>query len=80
MRHEPRLALDGGPDGLDPIRALVRGAPARLRRPGAIVLEVGEGQAASVEAILREAEASRTEVRKDLSGLERVIIGRFEES
>ncbi len=35
---------------------------------------------ASVEAILREAEASRTEVRKDLSGLERVIIGRFEES
>jgi release factor glutamine methyltransferase len=77
VRHEPRSALDGGPDGLDALRAILREAPPLLRRPGAIVLEVGQGQAARVESLLREAGAAGTEVRKDLAGIERVVLGRF---
>ena len=39
---EPRLALDGGSDGLDIVRKLLRQAPARLKPHGIVVLEVGE--------------------------------------
>jgi release factor glutamine methyltransferase len=77
VRHEPRSALDGGPDGLDAVRAILREAPGLLRHPGAIVLEVGPGQAARVESLLREAGAVDTGVRKDLAGIERVVLGRF---
>ena len=77
VRCEPRVALDGGPDGLEPIRGLLALAPMRLRGPGALVLEVGEGQASRVEALLRAAGADVTEVRKDLAGIERVVIGHF---
>lgn len=79
VRHEPRVALDGGPDGLDAIRALIREAPLHLRRPGAIVLEVGPGHAAAVEGLLRDAGAGQVEIRKDLAGMERVVVGRFSE-
>jgi release factor glutamine methyltransferase len=77
VRHEPRLALDGGADGLDVISAFVRAAPARLRPGGVVALEVGLGQAPAVERLLREAGAIATEIRKDLAGVERVALGRF---
>lgn len=80
VRHEPRLALDGGADGLGLLRRLIEGAPARLNRPGHLVVEVGCGQAPRVEALLREAGASGVEIAKDLAGVERVVSGRFEES
>jgi release factor glutamine methyltransferase len=78
VRHEPKMALDGGPDGLDVVRELVRHAPGALSHAGAVVLEVGEGQASEVERLLREAGAPDTAVRKDLAGIERVVIARFE--
>jgi release factor glutamine methyltransferase len=77
VRHEPRAALDGGPDGMSVIGPLVRDAPARLASPGHLVLEVGAGQAPDVEQRLRGAGASRVEIRKDLAGVERVVIGTF---
>jgi release factor glutamine methyltransferase len=80
VRHEPKMALDGGPDGLDVVRELVRHAPGVLSHAGAVVLEVGEGQASEVERLLREAGAPDTGVRKDLAGIERVVIARFEGS
>lgn len=80
VRHEPRTALDGGPDGLDAVRALASRASRCLRRPGALVLEVGAGQAAEVERLLRAAGADRAESRKDLAGVERVVVGRFGEA
>jgi release factor glutamine methyltransferase len=46
--REPRLALDGGADGLDLIRVLLRQAPRYLNRGGAVLLEIGEGQAAAL--------------------------------
>ena len=47
-RHEPRRALDGGPDGLDAYRALLRRLPSLLNPGGVAVLELGAGQAAPV--------------------------------
>ncbi len=77
---EPREALLAGPDGLDAIRALLdeRGrAFSRYagKRTNALALEVGEGQAAAVGALLREAGFGPTEVRSDLAGIERVVVG-----
>ena len=68
---EPREALLAGPDGLDAIRAcLVEPVRANL------ALEVGEGQAGPVGELLREAGFGSVEVRADLAGIERVVIGR----
>jgi release factor glutamine methyltransferase len=77
LQHEPRLALDGGPDGLDVIRTLVREAPPLLRPGGALLLEIGAGQAPVVGALLRDAGACGVELRRDCAGIERVAIGRF---
>ncbi len=51
--HEPRLALDGGSDGLDLIEALLRQAPRYLRPHGAVVLEFALGQEDAVERLAR---------------------------
>ena len=73
-RHEPRLALDGGPDGLDLYRRLLADAPARLRPGGSLLLEIGADQAAAVAALARAAfPAGRIGVHRDLAGLDRVI-------
>ena len=50
--HDPRGALDGGPDGLDAYRRIVRQARHRLTEHGWLVLEVGDGQADAVSAIM----------------------------
>jgi release factor glutamine methyltransferase len=79
-RWEPREALLAGPDGLDAYRALLtrRGGP--LRRLGtqgtdALALEVGEGQAEAVAALLEEAGFSSISTRRDLAGIERLVTG-----
>lgn len=72
--HEPRLALDGGPDGLDVYRRLIPAAAARARV--AVLLEVGDGQAQAVAALLEAAGLSEVRTWKDLSGTERVVGGR----
>jgi release factor glutamine methyltransferase len=79
-KWEPREALLAGPDGLDAIRALLgeRGrAFSRYagKRATALALEVGEGQAAAVGELLREAGFGSIEVRRDLAGIERVVVG-----
>lgn len=74
--HEPRLALDGGADGLDAYRALV---PSCRRARHGVLFEVGDGQADAVAALL-DAAGFTTSRRKDLTGVERVVIGRRPES
>ena len=76
VRHEPHLALWGGPDGLDLIRRLVARAPERLAPGGAIVLEVSDEQAAAVQALLAEAGFTGVERHRDLAGVERVLSAR----
>lgn len=76
LGYEPRLALDGGADGLDAYRALIPDA-ARLLEPGGLVaLEIGEGQAPSVETLLVGAGFHATETRADLAGIVRCVLAR----
>ncbi len=69
--HEPRRALDGGPDGLDAYRDLLRHMPALLQPGGTAVLELGAGQAAAVSGL---AEGWTVALRRDLAGIERAIV------
>lgn len=72
---EPASALDGGPDGLAAYRLIVGQIPRLLSPGGAAVLEVGEGQAASVGA-LGKAAGLRASTAADLSGISRAVIFR----
>jgi release factor glutamine methyltransferase len=78
VRKEPLAALDGGRDGLEVIRRLVKDAPPLLSPSGALALEVGAGQAPAVIAIFaadgRYAPAAAT---PDLAGIERVVAARL---
>ncbi|MDQ0474682.1 peptide chain release factor N(5)-glutamine methyltransferase [Labrys wisconsinensis] len=75
--HDPRLALDGGADGLDAYRAIAAQAEPRLAPGGALVLELGAGQEEAVAAVLAEAglEAERP-ARRDLGGVPRALTAR----
>ncbi|MBJ7458666.1 MAG: peptide chain release factor N(5)-glutamine methyltransferase [Thermoleophilaceae bacterium] len=75
-RFEPRLALDGGPDGFELVRRLAVAAPAQLKPGGTIALEIGQDQALETEAILRAAGFVDTARHEDLNGIERVVSGR----
>lgn len=75
-RHDPRLALDGGPDGLDAYRAIAAGAAAHLRPGGRVAVEIGAGQADAVAALFADAGLADIERRRDLAGRDRVIIAR----
>lgn len=74
LRHEPRVALDGGSDGLQLQRRLIREAPPLLARPGHLLLEVGQGQARTLEVMLREVGANPVRILEDLTGVERVVV------
>ncbi len=73
--HEPRLALDGGPDGLDAYRRLMPDVARLLRPGGRFALEIGQGQGDDVIAIARAAGLVPEAVRPDLTGVGRVVIG-----
>ena len=72
---EPREALDGGPDGLDSLRAIAQDGPEFLARGGALLLEVGDGQAPLVEGMLKAALGS-VRTLKDYTGRDRIVTGR----
>lgn len=72
--YEPRLALDGGPDGLEVYRSLIPAAAARARV--AVLVEIGHTQGADVSAIFAQAGLHDVQVHKDLAGHDRVVSGR----
>ena len=78
VRFEPRIALDGGPDGLDFYRRIAEGAADHLNPGSAIFLEVGIHEARPVldlvKAHLPCAEAGTV---RDLNGIERVVFGKM---
>jgi release factor glutamine methyltransferase len=78
---EPREALLAGPDGLDAYRALIPEGAGHLhryaeQRAGALAVEVGHGQAEAVRALMIENGFQAIEARRDLAGIERVVLGR----
>jgi len=72
--HEPRLALDGGGDGLRVVARLLGEAPALLRPGGRLLLEVGAGQAAAVRELAGQGAWAVVGTRRDLAGIERVVV------
>lgn len=72
--HEPRLALDGGLDGLDVIHRLLREAPAHLTDHGALFCEIGDWQGEAARDIAAQYfPTARIEVAPDLAGRNRVL-------
>ena len=71
LRHEPRMALASGPDGLNAIRAITQQASAHLTAGGWLLLEHGHDQADAVRALLRAAGFAQVQSRDDLAGIAR---------
>ncbi len=72
--YEPALALDGGTDGLNVIRALLPQAAGHLRPGGLVLLEIGWRQGAAALALARDAfPGARVEVRPDFAGHDRLV-------
>jgi release factor glutamine methyltransferase len=75
--HEPHLALDGGPEGLDIIRRLIAESPDHLVPAGWLLFEIGNDQGESTRRLL-EADGRYTSIaiQPDSAGLPRVACGR----
>jgi release factor glutamine methyltransferase len=74
--HEPRGALVAGPTGLELIETLTTELASMKVRPGAVALEIGAEQGDAVTELVGNAGYSDVEVRCDLAGLDRAVIGR----
>ena len=73
-QYEPRAALAGGPDGLAAYRALAMALPRLLARRGHAVLEIGQGQADKVAAIMAASGLALAASQCDLAGITRVLV------
>lgn len=69
--HEPRTGLAAGPEGLDALRIVCAGAPARLAPGGTLVVEHGAAQGPAVRELCRAAGLVHARTRRDLAGHER---------
>lgn len=78
-RFEPRLALDGGPDGMRVLRRIIAEAPRFLRPGGWLLMEIGEEQAGALASRMAAEGFSRIGARRDLRDVERYIEGRWAE-
>ncbi|MDB5570799.1 MAG: Protein-(Glutamine-N5) methyltransferase, release factor-specific [Hyphomicrobiales bacterium] len=75
--HDPRLALDGGADGLDAYRSIASLAPSWLKSGGLLLVEIGCSQSESVTALLDAGGFEGIETRQDSGGRDRVIQARM---
>ena len=76
VRKEPRLALDGGPDGLDIVRKIIANACAHLKTGGLLALEIGGAQSEKVLKFFKGEEWDTPFAAKDFAGIERFIFAR----
>ena len=74
--HDPRMALDGMEDGLYFYRAITKQAQDHLVPGGWLLYEIGCSQGEDVAALLRKYKFEDIEIRQDLAGLDRVVLGR----
>jgi release factor glutamine methyltransferase len=78
--HEPHLALDGGPDGLDCLQQIIQTAPDYLQPNGLWLVEMMAGQAeAVVKRLAQQGSYDRIVIHPDLAGIERFVVARRKE-
>lgn len=72
--HEPRIALDGGPDGMDVLRRIISGVHRHLKHGGLLLLEFGEGQGEFLKRFAEETgNYTSVEIVYDLTGRDRIL-------
>lgn len=76
VQKEPKLALDGGEDGLDVLRRLVAKVPSHLSEGGLFACEIGEEQGPAVRALCEQAGLLEVTVRPDWARHDRYVLGR----
>jgi release factor glutamine methyltransferase len=76
-QFEPRLALDGGADGLECYRSLLKIVPQKLNANGFLALEIGAGQHKAIEQIAKDSGLRLLATKKDLGGIVRALIISF---
>ncbi len=75
--HDPRIALDGGTDGLELIGKIVQGSPAHLKTGGFLLLEIDCDEGEKTAALMTENGFTDIRIKKDLADLDRVVSGRY---
>lgn len=73
--YEPTIALDGGRDGLDFYRLIVKDGKEYLKSGGILIFEIGYNQGDEVVHLLKSQNFTEIEIKKDLAGLNRVVFG-----
>lgn len=74
LSHEPLIALNGGPDGLDKMKQLIRQVDKKLQPGGCVLAEIGQGQAISLSDFIKAAlPGAHVDTYNDLAGIARVI-------
>lgn len=76
--HDPWIALDGKEDGLYFYKKIIEEAGEYLEKDGTLLFEIGHDQAEDVMGLLKEAGYSNVRAKKDLAGLDRVVIGVYD--
>ena len=77
--HDPKMALDGGADGLFFYRRIIAESKSHLTRGGWLIFEIGHDQGETVSHMMMEGSYTGVRVIKDLSGLDRVVVGTWHE-
>lgn len=75
--HDPWIALDGKEDGLYFYRSIVKDSVKHLRKGGYLLFEIGFDQGEEVSKLLEKYEYEEIQIKKDLAGLDRVVMGRY---
>lgn len=76
--HEPKLALDGGKDGYEFYRRIIVDSKRYFKDKGILAFEVGHDQARVIKELCEISGFFDVEIYKDLNGIERVVIGKYE--
>jgi len=76
VKHEPRIALDGGESGLDFYKRIVCSAPIYLKKGGCLLLEIGYDQAEPITRLMETFGFSGVKTLKDYDGNDRIVIGK----
>jgi len=78
LMHEPKIALDGGQDGYDFYRRIIKESPDYFNDTGILAFEVGHDQSRVIKDLLESSGFKDIEIHCDLSGIERVVLARYE--